>query len=614
MTDLHIHVQRDHEYEQGYDEFLKRFSWVISSAEKRDGHKNTKDVLNSFDSDVTDIDFKRYEDIDDMPNEDMKHDTLQQVGYVLQRSWNTMTNRLERARTMIDEHKDDLKKLQDEEGDIIRDLENAEAHEKRGLEKIRELTLDLSRASKAGGSRIEGIGDVLTKLIYDLDKTKGQPDEDTQTKYARNITGYIDELSKDKLKLFDIIDAISNSIKKPSDMHIKSFQNALESSKIPVLVEVASQNHKTVAVTALIKSSPDLIDKMVIRKSPSLRAALNEALQKEGVEVGTSAEKVQGINKEARETAKNARLIGKIREQKSKAISDIKRLKKLIKNDEDTIKIGDVVVDQYLRTLENAWVRWGGSIKKNIYSGKLLFNPPSATATRQEIFDSMEEFNYTSSSGLDWRNTRLKQSNWLSNPENRDEHSHLWNQMLAQKHRLDKQAFNNQYYKVRTFAPWMYSSLSKMAQRTGMPQMNAVVRMIFQMQSDIDAHRNAVMKAGDDSSRARDALIKLVDKHMTKDEFRTLIDTPAKRFIEQPDGSIRNAWNTVITAHPHKRDMLDKPEAYSKFERYVKAERKNFELLKEVAEAMGLQVSDNRFWTPDWTDNAAEVIKRRHLG
>jgi hypothetical protein len=361
-----------------------------------------------------------------------------------------------------------------------------------------------------------------------------------------------------------------------------------------------------VAIASLAKSSDDIISKLALRKLPALRTALREALAADDVDTVDEQETARALAKKLNTSLRNAKLIGRIKARKSKLKQQRNTIAKRVAREQESIKVGDKLADQYFDLQKNNWIKHGGSIQGNVYTGRLLFLPPSSTATRDEVLKSVKKFDFITASDTDWRETKRLQDAWLrhNNHENRRLHPFLYSQVQAQNIRVTRMAFNDQYYKVKTFAPWMYASLSKQAQRIGMPTSLHMVRMINQMQSFMDANANAVQKAGEDSNKTRFDLIESMGG-MTKEEFIKLVDSPAKKFMEQSGATNRAAFNSIIIGNPQLSKQLE--GKFDLFEKYMKAEVKTFTLLKEIAEEMGLHVTDDRIYVPDYTIDVKEV-------
>jgi hypothetical protein len=576
----------------------------MTSAELNDGHTRPEDVLESIDS--TDIPFRKFESFDDIKGEpeDLMHHALVQYSTITQRSWFKVLERVSQARKQIEDDTASLEKIDKRIADLESNEADAQALEDQAKQRFKELISNLRDSARAGGTGINGLGDTASLMIWQLDKSRSLT-ESLRKRFANQIESFVNRFTKQKLQLFDMLDAIVELNIDPTGDLI-TFRTALRDSKVPVLEDIARREAEVVALASLAKSSDDIIAKLSLRKLPALRTAIRDALKASDIETVDEQQTARELSKKLNTSLRNAKLIGRIRQLKKVQNDKRKTVANRIKKEQESIKIGDKLADEYFELQKNNWIKHGGSIQGNVYTGRLLFLPPTATATRDDVLNSVKKFDFINASDVDWRETKRLQDAWLdhNNGENREKHPFLYSQVRAQNERVTRMAFNDQYYKVKTFAPWMYASLSKQAQRIGMPTSLQMVRMINQMQGFIDANVNDVQKAGEDSNKAREKLIQAIDG-MSINEFIKLIDSPSKKFMEQPSATLKQAFNSLTIGNPQLSKILS--GKFDLFESYMNAEIKTFKLLKDIAEEMGLHVTDNRIYVPDYTIDAREV-------
>jgi hypothetical protein len=589
-NDIHKFLVQKHKY-RGSREDLVNLLGFMSKA-KGEGLTLPEDMLNDFAS--APIDFSKYDSIESIPDQDMRHQVANFYSMMLSKAQVRVINKSFSADVDIEKNKKKLEKLEREDALLTKEIVNATAIEVQAKENLNKLLSDLKSVTRANDFKITNTGD----LGYMIEQIEGSFNQADARRYIPQIEQFINELSKDQLALFDILNAtVDDKVDFTAD--IPTIVEALKKSSDKRVQIIATNTAHVAALIALGRSSSNIMAAIELRRLPELRQEVEKALSGGSIEIITSDGVKKSIGKNEDERMRNAVLIGLVRRDRAAKRTKIASIREQNAKLEETARLGGVISRQLGDKLENVSVNnFGATTKGNIYDGTLLFVPPDANAAFEDVLKSRRVFNYMDLSDIDYAEIKKKQDEWLDNQSNRDRYPHLWSNMNSQRDRMLRFVFDNNMYRSRTVANMMYASIPDRLRRMGLPQTRAAGRMFGQMEGFRLNSVRRIEKAGRDSGVARRDLMKAMTKSLTKNEFIKMIDTPSKRVIEDFDVDIRDAYNQLIK-NEAVRPLIQ--NNFKEFEKYIIAERDNFKLFAELADEFGLHVTDDRIWIPDYS-------------
>ena len=491
---------------------------------------------------------------------------------------------------------DEVTRLKDRLATYQKKYNDATALEAEALKQVRSMLDTFKRALNGGkAAKLGRLGEVIRNL-------EGQKELDNRIarKYLLGIERLI---NAKRFDLFDILDQLAGA-EANFDQPVADLRKDFRESGLGKLADLSDSEFA--AVIALAQADKHLMDTIVLRKIP-------EAKEKLAI-VESEVAEMNGDFTRAKKATTNvkryATLKGRLAASRAQITSKIRRRERRIKELEQRIAISREAREHFNAEFQKGLGRVGATTRGEIIEGVGLFNPASENAKPSEIQGSLETFSYEDTTQEDITRILAAQKKWLDGPEAelaKDEDPVFYNQVLTQSTRLMERTFRKTAGTAQStfgkFSRFYFDALANSFDKTNTRGGRAMGQMLQRIEAMGSTWQNEATTLGERADKARTRLGKALGFDRKPDiftrQFRDIVDTPMKFYMEQPGSTIRGFIRERI-------DKKASPEMIRMFEAYYEAELANAQFVRRVTEesmnAAGLgSVTNNRILVPDWS-------------